>query len=386
LSVFRLLSDGFKVDFTINSARLLKDKKVIATGSVFGKMFYLKTLDGVVNHSNPSESTFLTKTLPSDDAILWHNRLGHLSLRAVKKLSGYVDGLKIQGTIPDTCLCEACIIGKLHWKPFLPVAKRSTTPMSLIHSDVVGPFQVRSHRGNRYMVLFTDDYTRWSDAYYIPEKSNVLEKFQIFEAKMENLGHKIQYLRTDGGGEYSSAEFIRYLDRKGITRQITAPHSPASNGVAERTNRGILDPTRSMLKHAGVPLSFWAEAAAVAVYIKNRVLHRALDGKSPFEALYSNKPDIRHLRTFGCLAYAQIPTENREKLDDRAKRCIFIGYMETASIWKLYDLVGKRAFTSRDVIFDDNTVYKHLVATPENISVKPVPPVLMSDPDLTPYY
>ena len=85
---------------------------------------------------------------------------------------------------------------------------------------------------------------------------------------MENLGHKIQYLRTDGGGEYFSAEFIRYLDRKGITRQITAPHSPTSNGVAEWTNRGILDPTRSMLKHAGVPLSFWAEAAAVAVYIK----------------------------------------------------------------------------------------------------------------------
>jgi len=74
------------------------------------------------------------------------------------------------------------------------------------------------------------------------------------------------------------------------------------------------------------------------------------------------------------------------KLDDRAKRCIFIGYTETASIWKLYDLVRKLAFTSRDVIFDDNTVYKHLVATPENISVKPVPPVLMCDPDLTPYW
>ena len=222
LSVFRLLSDGFKVDFTINSARLLKDKKAIATRPVFGKMFYLKTLDGVVNHSNPSESTFLTKTLPSDDAILWHNRLGHLSLRAVKKLSGHVDGLKIQGTIPDTCLCEACIIGKLHRKPFLPVAKRSTTPIGLTHSDVVGPFQVRSHRRNRYMLVFTDDCTRWSDAYYTPEKSNVPEKFQIFEAKMENLGHKIQYLRTDRGGEYSSAEFISYLDQRGITRQITA--------------------------------------------------------------------------------------------------------------------------------------------------------------------
>ena len=109
-----------------------------------------------------------------------------------------------------------------------------------------------------------------------------------------------------------------------------------------------------MVKHAGMPLMFWAEAMAVSIYLKNRIPHRALaDGKlSPFESLFKRKPDIGHLRVFSCLTYARIAVETgRKKLDDRARKCIFLGYMETASIWRLCDLMSKRVFTSRDVKF-----------------------------------
>jgi hypothetical protein len=39
-----------------------------------------------------------------------------------------------------------------------------------------------------------------------------------------------------------------------------------------------------MLKHAGMPNSFWADAVKVAVYIKNRLPTRALSDTTPFEA------------------------------------------------------------------------------------------------------
>lgn len=358
LSVHRLLSDEFNVDFAIDSTRLTRRNKIVATGPVIGGLFYVAALDEAVN------STFAYKTDDTRNALLWHNRLGHLSLRAVKNLSGHVNGLKLDKTgTPDTCLCEACILGKLYRKPFLPVdpTRRSTRPMNLVHSDVIGPFQTPSHSGKRYIVVFTDDCTRWSEAYFITLKSEVPAMFKAFQAKISNMGYgPIRKLRTDGGGEYQSADFHEYLKKAGIVHQTTAPYSPASNGIAERTNRGILDPTRSMLKHAGLSNSYWAEAASVAIYIKNRVVHRAL-GKSPYEALYGQKPDIGHLRVFGCAAYAHIPVETgRKKLDDRARRCIFLGYTDTESIWRLYDLATKRVFTSRDVRFDENTVYKHL--------------------------
>ena len=205
----------------------------VGEGTVINKLFYIKVASGIVNSPH---SAYVTKD--HGDAMLWHNRLGHLSLRAVKRLAGSVLGLKVAGSIPDTCLCEACILGKLCQQPFLPVdtRKRSKSPMSLMHSDVVGPMQVQSQTGKRYMLVFTDDCTRWSEGYFMAAKSEVFEKFKIFQAKVENLNYgKIQKLRTDGGGEYAAGEFIAYMQRKGITHEVTAPYSSASNGVAERT-------------------------------------------------------------------------------------------------------------------------------------------------------
>ena len=34
----------------------------------------------------------------------------------------------------------------------------------------------------------------------------------------------------------------------------------------------------------------------------------------------------KHLRVFGCRAYVHIPKDERLKLDDKAKECIFLGY------------------------------------------------------------
>ena len=362
LSVFRLLSAGFHVDFALDTTKLTRarSKRLVATGPVIGGLFYLGTVGEAVNTA-ASAFASVDATSGSSDAMRWHNRLGHLGLRAVKRLPEVVNGMELtEAGVPDTCLCEACIFGKLSRKPFKSVdpERRSTKPMSLIHSDVVGPFKTRSHSGKRYMVVFTDDCTRWSEAYFMELKSEVPEKFKSFLAKVEKQGYgKVQKLRSDGGGEYTGGDFTRYLQANGITQQITAPYSPASNGISERTNRAILDPVRSMLKHAGLPNAFWAEASSVAVYIKNRVLHSAL-GMSPYEALHGKKPDISHLRVFGCAAYAHVPIEKgRQKLDDRAKRCIFIGYTESTSIWKLYDPATKRGLTSRDVKFDESIVY-----------------------------
>jgi len=43
------------------------------------------------------------------------------------------------------------------------------------------------------------------------------------------------------------------------------------------------------------------------------------------EALNGRRPDVSHLKNFGCIAYAQIPNEKREKLDDNGEKCVFLG-------------------------------------------------------------
>ena len=92
--------------------------------------------------------------------------------------------------------------------------------MELIHSDVVGPIQVRSHGGKRYAIVFMDDFSCWLEIHFMTKKSEVLEKFKLFKAKMSTYG-KIARLQTDGGGEYASNHFKAYLQEEGITRDYS---------------------------------------------------------------------------------------------------------------------------------------------------------------------
>lgn len=49
-----------------------------------------------------------------------------------------------------------------------------------------------------------------------------------------------------------SKEFEAYLKSKGIRHELTIAHTPEQNGVAERTNRTLMESARAMLCHAGL--------------------------------------------------------------------------------------------------------------------------------------
>ena len=66
-------------------------------------------------------------------------------------------------------------------------------------------------------------------------------------------GELIIKLRIDNGGEYMSKEFQAYLTSKGIEHQLTVPHSPQQNGVAEQLNRTLMESARAMLLHSNLP-------------------------------------------------------------------------------------------------------------------------------------
>ena len=120
--------------------------------------------------------------------------------------------------------------------------------------------------------MFTDDYSRYTEVYFLKAKSEAPEQFKEYVAKVENLHSKAKVcrIRVDGGGEYGSREkFLKYLAEGGIIKEVSAPYSQQQNGLSERCNWMVMDSAQSMLKHAGMPNMLWAEAVATAVYIKN---------------------------------------------------------------------------------------------------------------------
>ena len=100
-----------------------------------------------------------------------------------------------------------------------------------------------------------------------------------------------------------------------------------------------------------------------AVYILNRYPTKALQSITPYEAWHGKKPSIGHLRVFGCLAYALVPMQQRRKLDDKAVKCIFVGYSAESKGYRLYHPQSKRILVSRDVVFVEDAMQPLLSCT-----------------------
>ena len=145
-----------------------------------------------------------------------------------------------------------CKQTKKPFKKFIPI--KSTQKLEIIYSDVCGPIQVESLGGNRYFVTLIDDFTRKTWIYIIKRKSDVFNIFKKYKAYIENQSsRKIKVLRTDGGGEYTSKEFLEFCDEAGIVHEFTPPYTPQHNGAAERKNRTIMNMVKSMLKCKDLP-------------------------------------------------------------------------------------------------------------------------------------
>ena len=166
-------------------------------------------------------------------------------------------------------------------------------------------------------------------------------------------GRKIKTLRSDNGGEYTSTEFTSFLTKEGIKHELTIPHTPQQNGVAERLNRTLIEGVRTMLADSKLPHRFWAEALSTAVYLRNRSPTKALEGVTPYEAWSGTKPNVSSLRVFGCSAYAHVPKAERRKLDSKTRKCVLLGYGANQKGYRLYDLGHMKVIHSRDVVFDE---------------------------------
>ena len=336
---------GCAVVFENGKSEVMREGRVMATGSRSGSLYYLDC------KSTPEAHVTTGEKESKED--LWHQRYGHLSETSLKKLvnEGMVDGLDYNASKKLT-FCSDCADGKNHRQKFDKDGHRRTEALELVHSDVCGKMSVASNGGAYYFLTFIDDATRYTWVYILKTKAAVYEKFREWKAEVEkSFGKELKTLRTDNGGEYTSREFASYLKEEGIRHETTVPKTPEQNGVAERMNRSIVEMARSML--GSMPRRFWAEAVSTAVHLRNRSPTSAVAGKTPYEALHGRKPDVRNLKPFGCVSYAHIPKDERKKLDPKSRKCWLVGYGDSVKAYRLYDLGRSRVIFSRDVIFNE---------------------------------
>jgi Reverse transcriptase (RNA-dependent DNA polymerase)/gag-polypeptide of LTR copia-type/Integrase core domain/GAG-pre-integrase domain len=370
LSVGQLVQNGYAINFEDGGCKIF-DKKNKNQMLVRVEMEKSKNFPLQLNHT----PHLALRSEVTNDSELWHKRFGHLNYKALKliKVKEMVKGLPSIELKPDTC--EGCIFGKQHRATFpTGEAWRARAPLELIHTDICGKMQTPSQGQNWYFLIFVDDYTRMTWVYFLKEKSEAYEVFKKFKAMAENqCDCKIKILRSDRGGEFISNKFIKFCEENGIRRQLTTAYTPQQNGIAERKNRTIVEMARAMLKEKGMPNTFWAEAVNTAVYIQNRSPTKSVLNRTPYEAWNGVKPEVGHMKIFGCVCYAHVPDENRSKLDDKSERCIFVGYPDGTKGYRLYNLEKKKLVISRDVIFDEKAFWNW---EEEKVQIQSVPTII----------
>lgn len=98
----------------------------------------------------------------------------------------------------------------------------------------MGPITPESHDGKRYVLTFIDDFTHFTVAYLLRNKSEIFKHFQIYEAMgAAHFSQRISRFRCDNGREYTSKEMIQEFQRKEIRFEYTIRYKPQQNGVAE---------------------------------------------------------------------------------------------------------------------------------------------------------
>lgn len=81
---------------------------------------------------------------------------------------------------------------------------------------------------------------------------------------------------------------------------------------------------------------------------------KVLDGSSPYEKLFGVKPAYETLRVFGSLCYVHRRDRTKEKLSERSRKCVFVGYPFGKKGWRVYDLEINEFLVSRDVSFTED--------------------------------
>ena len=139
--------------------------------------------------------------------------------------------------------------------------------MERVGVDVLGPFPV-TDSGNRYVLVAMDYFTKWPEAYAVPDQSAATTAERLVEEMFARFGVPAE-LHSDQGRNFESQVFGEVCRRLGVHKTRTTPLHPQSDGLVERFNRtlatqlAILTSQHQRDWDRHLPLVLWSYRTAV---------------------------------------------------------------------------------------------------------------------------
>eukprot|EP00943_MAST-04B_sp_MAST-4B-sp1_P002599 g2599.t1 len=300
-------------------------------------------------------------TTPKNNAVLTHNRLGHVSINTMLRMkkNGMLDGIsEKQIRELENIPCEACLKqtqNKIHSKHNRKSneqrnAQRIET-IGHLHADIA---KLPKNADFKALTIFVDEKSRYNfaifDDHMKPTSAIAIQNIKHIQAKLEKHDHKIHSIRFDKETGYHAQETKDYLLNQ--TPKIRLDTSRASEqNLAEPKIQVIRERANKLINYSNIPdfLKDWAYR--YAIQLTNLIPTDALGGRTPYQEFYNKSPYniISRIKTFGSIAYYKRPELTKF---DKAEPMIFLGISDLyEGHYLLYSTKTKRTLTVHDAHF-----------------------------------
>ena len=155
-------------------------------------------------------------------------------------------------------------------------------PMEKIALDILGPLPV-TEAGNRYVVVISDYFTRWSEAFPLPNQEATTVAKKLTEDWICCFGAPYS-IHTDQGRNFESKLFAELCELLDVWKTRTSPYHPQSDGLVERLNRTIL----MMLSIVLEKQSNWDKYLPYVMFAYRSSVHKTT-GYTPFQLMFGRE-------------------------------------------------------------------------------------------------
>ena len=167
----------------------------------------------------------------------------------------------------------------------------ATRPFQILGMDILTGLPT-TNAGNRSVVLFTDYYTKWVEAFAIPNEQALTVAQKLIQGILCRHGAPERII-SDRGTQFTADVFREVTDLLGMKQSMTSGYHPQADGQAER-NIGTL--TRTLSKLSGANQSNWDVLIPYALWAHRTATH-AVTRETPFFLVYgrqaTNPSDVR---------------------------------------------------------------------------------------------
>ena len=228
-------------------------------GKLTGLTGTLYRIDRYLSERGDEDSKVTFAARSSGSLHLWHRRLGHLNLDAIREMlrKEMVVGLDISVPQKYDIVCEGCVLGKSHHLPFLHASQTTYKLMELLVTNLTGPISLATWSGIEYALIVIEVSCCKSVDTLLKSKNQAADELKRIMMLLKcQAGHKMQEICLDSSYKFVNKIIKAFYVHNSIAQQTTVLYTSQQNVITECAIAVYFKMVHSILYSSGRDLHY----------------------------------------------------------------------------------------------------------------------------------